>query len=314
MHCLVTGGAGFIGSHLVSELIALGHQVTVVDNLSTGRRENLQALEGNPRFAFHQADICQGIPLEGPLDRLYNLACPASPKDFRDMPLEILQVGADGVRNALEFAAQTGARFLQSSTSEVYGDPLEHPQKESYFGNVNTLGIRSAYDESKRYSEALIAAYVRLGKVEGRIARIFNTYGPHMRLDDGRVVPNFVTQALRGRDLTIFGDGSQTRSFCYVHDMVRGLIALMESDTRDPVNLGNPNETSIERFAEVVLELTESRSQMVRVPLPHADDPKRRQPDITRAREILSWGPEICLEEGMRRTIEEFKNRVGEVG
>jgi dTDP-glucose 4,6-dehydratase len=309
MRCLVTGGAGFIGSHLTASLLADGHEVVVVDNLSTGQRANLEGLDSS-RLHFVEHDVCEGIPVEGPLDRIFNLACPASPKDFDTLPLEILRVGSDGVRNALELASRTGARFLQSSTSEVYGDPLEHPQRESYFGNVNTLGIRSVYDESKRYSEAMISAYGRLGKVEIRIARIFNTYGPHMRLDDGRVVPNFVTQAMASEDLTLYGDGSQTRSFCYVSDLVQGLRALMEADTRDPVNIGNPNETTIRDFAELVLELVESGSSLIQLPLPHHDDPKRRQPDITRARTRLDWSPKISLREGLALTIADIRKRL----
>ena len=310
MRILVTGGAGFIGSHLVEALLAAEHEVVAVDDFSTGCRDNLEALQG-PRLTLVEADICRGIPVEGPLDRVYNLACPASPKDFTRMPLAILRVGADGMRHALERAAAAGARLLQASTSEVYGDPLVHPQHEDYWGNVNPCGVRSVYDESKRYAEALAAAHARLGLVQVRVARIFNTYGPRMRMDDGRVLPNFACQALRGEALTLYGDGEQTRSFCYVRDLVRGLVALMESDLEGPTNLGNPTETRVRDFAEAVVRIAASSSTLTTVPLPHADDPKQRCPDITRARTRLGWSPEVPLEEGLSLAMEDFRRRLG---
>jgi len=306
MHIVVTGAAGFVGSHLVDRLLADGHTVVGLDNLSTGNPKNLEHLKGNPGFTFHQADICEGFRLDGPLDRLYNLASPASPIDYHKLGIETLDVGSRGVRAMLELALSHGARLLQASTSECYGDPLVHPQTESYYGNVNPVGPRSVYDESKRFAEALVTAYHRYRKLDVRIARIFNTYGPRMRLDDGRVLPAFVGQALRGEPLTVFGDGSQTRSFCYVSDLVAGLVALMESGAGPgPVNLGNPDEIAIIDFAREILALTGSASRIEHRDLPK-DDPKLRCPDIARAREVLGWRPRVPRSEGLKRTLDYF--------
>ena len=309
MKILVAGGAGFIGSHLCESLLADDHEVVVVDDLSSGDRRNLEALAG-PHFTFVEADVSDGLDLPGPFERVYNLACPASPKDFATLPIEIMRVGSEGTRHLLDLAARDGARFLQASTSEVYGDPLVHPQKEEYWGNVNPCGKRSVYDESKRFAEALVCAYERMERVEVRIARIFNTYGPRMRLDDGRVLPNFATQALHGEALTLYGGGTQTRSFCYVADLVAGLRALMESDVRGPVNLGNPTETSIREFAATVIRLLDVEAHTVEKPLPHQDDPKVRCPDISRAREALDWEPKVALEEGLALALADFRARI----
>ncbi len=303
---VVTGGAGFIGSHLCQALVERGEKAICVDNFSTGRRENLEGIEGNERFSLLEQDITKPFSIEGKVDQIYNLASPASPLDFKKMPLEILAVNSFGTRNMLEIAAKKRARFLEASTSEVYGNPLEHPQKESYLGNVNIVGERSCYDESKRFSEALVTAYARKKGVDARIARIFNTYGPKMRADDGRVVPNFITQALGGKALTVYGKGEQTRSFCFVADLVAGLQALMRSDYAKPVNLGNPNEITIAELADTVLKLTGSKSKIEFKGLP-ADDPARRQPDISVAREHLKWGPKVGLEQGLKETIEFFR-------
>jgi len=307
MHIVVTGAAGFVGSHLVDRLLADGHTVVGLDNLCTGNPKNLEHLKGNADFTFHEVDICKGSQLDGPLDRLYNLASPASPIDYHELGIETLDVGSRGVRAMLELAVARGARLLQASTSECYGDPLVHPQTESYYGNVNPIGPRSVYDESKRFAEALVTAYHRYRKLDVRIARIFNTYGPRMRLDDGRVLPAFVGQALRGEPLTVFGDGSQTRSFCYVSDLVAGLVGLMESDAGPgPVNLGNPQEIAIIDFAREILALTGSKSRIEHRELPK-DDPKLRCPDITRAREVLGWRPRVPRSEGLKRTLDYFK-------
>lgn len=308
MRILVTGGAGFVGSHLCEHLLAAGHEVVAVDNLLTGARRNVAHLESNSRFTFVEADVTREVPVAGRLDRIFHLASPASPIDYVELPFETLYVGSDGTRVCLERAAADGARFLLASTSEVYGDPAVHPQVESYWGNVNPIGPRSVYDEAKRYAEALTMAFHRYKGVRTRIVRIFNTYGPRMRADDGRVVPTFINQALAGEPLTVFGDGTQTRSFCYVSDLVRGLHALMESDLVEPCNLGNPHELTMLRLAEVINRETANAAGIVHKPLPK-DDPTRRRPDITRARERLDWEPEVSFDDGMARTIEFFRQQ-----
>jgi dTDP-glucose 4,6-dehydratase len=307
---VILGAAGFIGSHLVDRALGEGWRVTGVDNLITGTRRNLAHLAREPRFDFVEADICGSLDLPGRIDAVLDLASPASPIDYLEHPFETLHVGSIGVENALRLAKRAGAVFLLSSTSEVYGDPLEHPQKESYCGNVNPIGPRAVYDEAKRFAEAITMAYRRYEKVDVRIARIFNTYGPRMRLDDGRVVPTFVAQALRGEPITMFGDGSQTRSFCFVDDEVEGLWRLLHSRYEEPVNIGNPHELTILEFARAVQRLVGADVPIVRKPLPE-DDPKVRRPDITRAKEVLGWEPTIPFEEGMRRTIAWFREQVG---
>lgn len=306
---LVAGCAGFIGFHLCKRLLDEGHEVVGVDNLLTGQSNNVDDLRGLRAFTFVEHDIVDAFDPPAPPEQVYNLACPASPKDFKSLRLEIMAVCSRGVWNLLDVCRRHGATLLHTSTSEVYGDPLEHPQRETYFGNVNPIGPRSCYDEGKRFAEALIASYSRQHEVEARVVRIFNTYGPRMRLDDGRVLPNFITQALRGEPLTVHGDGSQTRSFCYVDDMVDGLIRLANSDAREPVNIGNPHEITIREFAEQIIELTGSRSHIIETPRPK-DDPQLRQPDITRAREWLGWAPRVAREEGLRRTIAWFRERI----
>jgi dTDP-glucose 4,6-dehydratase len=303
----VLGGAGFIGSHLCERLLSDGAaHVIVVDNLLTGREANLEGLRGRSGFTFQKQDIVEGLDVEGPLDFVFNLASPASPIDYLKIPIETMRVGSLGTENALKLAEKKGAVFLQASTSEVYGDPLVHPQTEDYCGNVDPVGPRAVYDEAKRYGEAIISAYRRSRGVNTRIARIFNTYGPRMRLDDGRVVPAFVGQALRNEDFTLFGDGSQTRSFCYVRDLVDGLLRLSLSDVTDPVNLGNPREMTIREFAEAVRKAAGGGGKVVYKPLPQGD-PKQRRPDITRARERLGWEPKVSLEEGLVETIAYFR-------
>jgi dTDP-glucose 4,6-dehydratase len=307
MRYVVAGAAGFIGSHLCDALVAEGHEVVGVDNLLTGSERNLEQLARAPRFDFVRCDVIEERPaVSGEVDVVMNLASPASPKDYLDYPIETLRVGSEGTRHLLELAQARGARFLLASTSECYGDPLEHPQRETYWGNVNPVGPRSCYDESKRFAEAETMAYHRWYGVKTHVARIFNTYGPRMKLDDGRVVPAFVDQALRGAPMTVFGDGSQTRSFCYVSDLVDGLIRLSRSEESMPVNLGNPVEITMLEFAERIRALAGSRSEIVFQPLPE-DDPKRRQPDIGKAREVLGWWPRVELEEGLRLTIEYFR-------
>ncbi|GHG99240.1 epimerase [Comamonas sp. KCTC 72670] len=307
----VLGGAGFVGSHLCERLLDDGAAgVIAVDNLITGNEENLRTLEGRPGFSFVKADITEGIPVEGPLDYVFNMASPASPIDYAQLPLETLRVGSIGTENGLKLAEANKAVFLMASTSEVYGDPLVHPQREDYWGNVNPIGPRSVYDEAKRYSEAITAAYGRTKGVQVRIVRIFNTYGPRMRLNDGRVVPAFVGQALKGEDFTVFGDGSQTRSFCYVKDLVDGLVRLMLSDEPNPVNIGNPREMTIRQFAEAVRAAAGGGGTIIEKPLPK-DDPKQRQPDITRAKTLLGWEPKVPLEEGLRETIAWFREVAG---
>src|SRR5574342_570211 len=303
----VLGAAGFLGSHLCERLVAEGLRVVGVDNLITGARANLESLSREPRFEFVEADICDGLDrVGGPLSMVLDLASPASPVDYLRHPFETLRVGSRGVEHALELARRRGAVFLLASTSEVYGDPLEHPQQETYWGNVNPVGPRSVYDESKRFAEAITTTYARHRGVDVRIARIFNTYGPRMRLEDGRVVPNFVAQALRGQPITVYGDGSQTRSFCYVSDLVDGIWRLMQSAVHDPVNLGNPQEMTLLELAKRVTRLAGSASSIVFQPLP-VDDPKIRQPDITRARTLLGWEPRVDVDEGLRQTIEWFR-------
>jgi len=302
---LVTGGAGFLGSHLCDALLAEGYSVIAVDNLLTGRTSNLDHLRNDSRFEFRQLDI--NLPFAcGKIDYVFHFACPASPVDYMKHGIETLKVGSLGTLHALELAHKYGARYLTSSTSECYGDPLENPQKETYWGNVNPIGPRSVYDEAKRFSEALTMAYHRYHQLDTRIVRIFNTYGPRMQLNDGRVVPNFMKQALRGEDLTVFGDGSQTRSFCYVSDEVDGFIRLSKSNEHSPVNIGNPTEFTILECAKRVLAVTGSRSAIRYEPLPQ-DDPKQRCPDITKARTLLGWEPKIDLETGLRMSLEYFR-------
>jgi len=307
---VILGAAGFIGSHLVDRFLAEGWRVTGVDNLITGARRNLDHLAHEPRFDFIEADICEPLDrIMGPVDAVLDFASPASPVDYLEHPLETLHVGSRGVESALLLAKRFGATFLLASTSEVYGDPLEHPQRESYWGNVNPVGPRSVYDEAKRFAEAITMTYRRHRGVDTRIARIFNTYGPRMRLNDGRVVPNFVAQALRGEPLTVFGDGKQTRSFCYVDDNVEGMWRLLRSRHDGPVNIGNPVEMTVLDFAQAVQRLVGSHCEIVFRALPE-DDPKVRKPDITLARTLLGWEPRVSLDEGMRRTIASFRERV----
>jgi dTDP-glucose 4,6-dehydratase len=300
---LVTGGAGFLGSHLCETLIAQGERVICVDNLETGSLSNIEALHGE-QFEHINVDITEPFYVDEPVDNVYHLASPASPIDYLRLPLHTLKVGSYGTHNAIGLAKHKRARFLLASTSEVYGDPKEHPQKETYWGHVNPIGPRGVYDEAKRYAEALTMAYHRQQGVDTAIVRIFNTYGPRMRPHDGRAVPTFLRQALLNQPLTVFGDGSQTRSFCFVEDLIRGIIALAKSDEHDPVNIGNPDEFTLLEAAETVLRITDTTSKIVYESLP-VDDPQVRQPDITRAREILGWEPKIALEEGLRRTIAE---------
>jgi len=302
---LVTGAAGFLGSHLCDALLAAGHQVVGVDNLCTGNLENLVHLKGESRFIFEQRDITQPFDI-GKVDYVFNFASPASPVDYMRLGIETLLVGSAGTINTLEIAKRHGAGHLHASTSECYGDPLVHPQVETYWGNVNPVGTRSCYDESKRYAEAMTMAYHRTYAVRTNIARIFNTYGPRMALKDGRVVPAFIDQALRGEAMTIFGDGSQTRSFCYVADLVDGLVRLSQSEERYPVNLGNPAELTILEFAERIKRLMGVNGQIAFEPLPE-DDPKKRRPDISKAKRVLGWEPKVVLEDGLRETVGYFK-------
>lgn len=308
MRIVLTGAAGFIGSHLCDYLLARGDDVVAVDNFLTGSPENLTHLSSEPRFRFLEHDIVQPFRVDGPVDWVLNLASPASPADYLRHGLETLQVGSLGTKNALELARAKGARFLQASTSECYGDPAVHPQPESYWGNVNPIGPRSVYDEAKRYGEALTMAFHRYLGLETRIVRIFNTYGPRMKLGDGRVVPNLIGQALAGKPLTVYGDGSQTRSFCYVSDLVEGIARVMECSERLPINLGNPQEITILEFARLIQSLTGSCAGIEFHPLPD-DDPKHRRPDISRARQLLGWEPRVGLEEGLRLTLEFFKRK-----
>ena len=306
MRIVISGAAGFVASHLCDRLLAEGHQVVGLDNFSTGSKRNIRHLHDHAHFEFREQDITEPFAIQGPVDAVINAASPASPKDYLEHPIETLEVGSTGTRRMLELALQKSARFLLTSTSECYGDPLVHPQTEDYWGNVNPVGPRSCYDESKRFAEAITMAFHRKHGVRTNIARIFNTYGPRMKLDDGRVVPAFVDQALKGEPLTIFGRGAQTRSFCYVSDLVDGLCRLMMSEERYPVNLGNPVEMTIMEFAEAILALTGSKSRIEYRDLPE-DDPQQRKPDITKARKLLGWEPKVDLEGGLRATVEYFQ-------
>lgn len=309
---VVTGAAGFLGSHLVDRLLAGGFEVLGVDNLVTGAARNVAHLQGEPRFEFVEADLSEGLRLPGAVSAVFHLACPASPIDYQRLPVETMKVGSFGTYHALELAKRKRAVFLLASTSEVYGDPEVSPQPESYWGRVNPVGPRAVYDEAKRFSEALASAYARLGS-EVRIARIFNTYGPRMRADDGRALPTFLSQALRGEPLTVFGDGSQTRSFCYVDDLIRGLCLLYERGDSAPTNLGNPDEVTILQLAREIGELLGSPAEIVFRPLP-VDDPRMRKPDITRARELLGWEPVVPRREGILRTADHFRKLLAEGG
>jgi dTDP-glucose 4,6-dehydratase len=306
---VITGAAGFIGSHLSEKLLDRGYSVVGIDNLLTGSTANIAHLS-NRDFVFIKHDVTNYIFVEGKVDAVLHWASPASPIDYLELPIPTLKVGALGTHKALGLAKEKQARFVLASTSEVYGDPLEHPQKESYWGNVNPIGPRGVYDEAKRFAEAITTAYHRFHGLDTKIVRIFNTYGPRMRLHDGRAVPAFMGQALRGEDVTIFGSGQQTRSFCYVSDLVEGVIRLMESNLNDPVNIGNPHEMTIEQIARAIIQLTGSKSRIVYRPLPE-DDPKVRQPDITKARTLLGWEPTVSLEEGLVKTLDYFRGQVG---
>jgi len=307
---LITGGAGFIGSHLCERFLNEGDEVICVDNLITGNADNIAHLFSNKRFSFIPQDVTNYIYVKGPVDAILHFASPASPVDYLELPIQTLKVGSLGTHKALGLAKEKNARFLLASTSEVYGDPLVHPQKEDYWGNVNPIGPRGVYDEAKRFAEAMTMAYHRTHKVETRIVRIFNTFGPRMRLRDGRVVPNFIAQALRGEDVTVYGDGGQTRSFCFVNDLVEGIVRLLRSEYDGPVNIGNPQEMSVLNFAKLIIQLTDSKSKIVFKPLP-VDDPKVRQPDITLARRVLNnWEPRVSLEDGLQQTIAYFADKV----
>jgi dTDP-glucose 4,6-dehydratase len=308
MRVLVTGAAGFLGSHLCDLLLDKGHSVVGMDNFITGNPDNVAHLMGNKRFRFIEHDVTTFIYVEGALDAVMHFASPASPIDYLELPIQTLKVGALGTHNSLGLALAKGARFLLASTSEVYGDPEVHPQQESYWGNVNPIGPRGVYDEAKRFGEAITMAYHRAHKVDTRIVRIFNTYGPRMRARDGRVVPAFIGQALAGKPLTVFGDGSQTRSFCYVSDLIDGIYRLLESNEVEPVNVGNPVEMTVLQFAREIIAATGSKSTIIYEPLPQ-DDPKVRQPDISKARRVLGWEPKVALSDGLARTIEWFRER-----
>ena len=306
---LVTGGAGFLGSHLCDRLLHEGFAVIAMDNLLTGTTDNIAHLAGRPDFRFIQHDVTEYIYLDGPLYAVLHFASPASPRDYHELPIQTLKVGSLGTHKALGLAKAKGARFLLASTSEVYGDPLVNPQPETYWGNVNPVGPRGVYDEAKRFAEAITMAYHRVHKVDVKIARIFNTFGPRMRLNDGRAIPNFMMQALRGEPITVYGDGSQTRSFCYVADLVEGLYRLLQSDLNVPVNLGNPEEWTVRQMAETIRELSGSKSPVIYEPLP-VDDPKVRQPDISTARRHLGWQPKTSIVEGLRPTLQAFRTTV----
>jgi dTDP-glucose 4,6-dehydratase len=308
MRVVITGAAGFIGSHLTEALLDRGARVVGIDNLLTGDLANIAHLRDR-EFQFIRHDVTQYIDVEGPVDFVLHWASPASPIDYLELPIPTLKVGALGTHKALGLAKAKRATFVIASTSEVYGDPLEHPQRETYWGNVNPIGPRGVYDEAKRFAEAMTVAYRRYHGVDTKIVRIFNTYGPRMRVNDGRAVPAFMSQALRNQDVTVFGDGTQTRSFCYVSDLVDGIIRLMHAPVNDPVNIGNPQELTIEQIARLIIRMTGSKSQIVYQPLPE-DDPKVRQPDITRARTLLGWEPKVSLEEGLGKTIEYFRQKV----
>ena len=310
---VITGGAGFLGSHLCERFLADGHEVVCLDNLITGSRENIEHLARNKPFSFIEHDVTKYILVEGPVDNVLHFASPASPVDYLKYPIQTLKVGSLGTHNALGLAKAKGARFLLASTSEVYGDPEVHPQKEEYWGRVNCIGARGVYDEAKRFAEAITMAYHNEHGLKIRIARIFNTYGPRMRLNDGRVLPNFMRQALLGEDLTVYGEGKQTRSFCYVSDLVEGLVRLLNADATGPVTIGNPNEISMIDFAREVVELTGSRSKIVCMPFPQGfeDDPKVRRPDITKARQLLGWEPQVPRAEGLKKTLDYFRKQLG---
>jgi dTDP-glucose 4,6-dehydratase len=315
MRVLITGGAGFLGSHLCDRFLAEGHTVIAMDNLITGTTDNIDHLAGHERFLFVKHDVTNYIYVEGPLDAVLHFASPASPIDYLTFPIQTLKVGALGTHKALGLAKAKGARFMLASTSEVYGDPKIHPQDETYWGNVDPIGPRGVYDEAKRFAEAMSMAYQRYHGLDTRIARIFNTYGPRMRLDDGRVVPNFIGQALRGEPLTIYGDGKQTRSFCYVEDEIDGLYRLLMSDERSPVNIGNPHEISIIEFADLINELTGNEAGSVFMERMRIEgDPQTRRPDITKAREVLGWEPRVDIRDGLKRTIAHFRQRVSTSG
>ncbi len=307
---IVTGGAGFLGSHLCDRLLAEGHRVIAIDNLLTGSPRNIEHLTGNPDFRFIEQDVTDYLNIPGEIDFIFHFASPASPIDYLEYPIPTLKVGALGTHNALGLAKAKGATFVIASTSEVYGDPLIHPQQENYWGNVNPIGPRGVYDEAKRFAEAITMAYHRVHGVDTKIVRIFNTYGPRMRLRDGRVVPAFIGQALQGEPLTVFGDGSQTRSFCFVSDLIDGIYRLSQSDTHDPVNIGNPAEMTIKQFAEAIIEKTGTESAIEYRDLP-ADDPRVRQPDISRAQALLGWEPKVLFDEGISETIDYFRGFLG---
>ena len=309
MRIFITGGAGFIGSHLCDYFLARGHQVVAMDNFITGSPDNIAHLRNDSRFEFIEQDVTKFIDVRGAVDAVLHFASPASPKSYLDFPIQTMKVGALGTHNALGVARAKKARFLLASTSEVYGDPLEHPQKETYWGHVNPIGPRGVYDEAKRFAEALTLAYHREHGIETRIVRIFNTYGPRNALDDGRVVPNFIGQALRGEPLTVHGDGSQTRSFCYVSDLVEGIARLLMSNQDLPINIGNPNELTIKMFAERINVLTENNAGIIFTNRP-VDDPSRRNPDITKARTLLGWEPQVLLDEGLGKTISYFRDKM----
>ena len=306
---VVTGAAGFLGSHLTDYLLARGHKVVGIDNFVTGTVDNIAHLGGNPDFKFIQQDVTEFLFLDMPVNYVWHFASPASPIDYLELPIQTLKVGSLGTHKALGLAKEKGAKFLIASTSEIYGDPLVHPQTEDYWGNVNTIGPRGCYDESKRFAEALTMAYHREHKIDTKIVRIFNTYGPRMRINDGRVVPAFVSQALKNKPITIFGTGKQTRSFCYYSDLIEGIVRLMMSNTNSPVNIGNPTEMTMLQFAEQIIKATGSKSKIVHKPLPQ-DDPKQRKPDITRAKTLLKWEPQVELAEGLVKTIEYFRKKV----
>ncbi len=317
MRILITGAAGFLGSHLCDRLLAEGHEVIGMDNFITGSAENLAHLAGNERFSFIRHDVSNFIFVPGEVQAVLHFASPASPNPsspygYVNLPIQTMKAGALGTHNTLGVARKYGAKYLLASTSEIYGDPLEHPQKESYWGHVDPIGVRSVYDEAKRFAEALTMAYHRFHGIDTRIVRIFNTYGPRMHLEDGRVVPNFIQQALRGEPLTVYGDGSQTRSFCYVDDLIEGIVRLLYSDEHLPVNLGNPEETSILEFAEAINRIVGNKDGIVFLPKSRLEgDPQRRQPDIQRARQILGWEPQVSLEDGLRETIAYFRYKMG---
>jgi dTDP-glucose 4,6-dehydratase len=309
MRILVTGGAGFLGSHLCDRLLAEGHTVIAMDNLITGSTDNIAHLAGHGRFQFIHHNVTNYIYVQGPLDAVLHFASPASPIDYLELPIQTLKVGSLGTHNALGLAMAKGARFLLASTSEVYGDPLVHPQREDYWGNVNPIGPRGVYDEAKRFAEAITMAYHRYHHLDTRIVRIFNCFGPRMRMNDGRVVPNFIKQALQGEALTVYGDGSQTRSFCYVSDLIEGIHRLLMSQEVEPVNIGNPKELTIRQFAEQINALTGNAAGIRYEPLPK-DDPKQRRPDISKARQSLGWEPQVALEEGLEKTVPWFTDKL----